>query len=114
MKLKNIFKSAIFGKTKSFGFCSVALKKSKKYTFKDIDNLVKQIKDLRMSIDNLPDELKNYQKEIIQIMIIPNLDEESCCGSNCTPCVRESIVDNEIKYNEYVNDLIEKLNNNLI
>src|SRR5690348_4853630 len=90
-------------------FCTGSLV-IKKYTFQEIDNFIKQLKQMHICIDNLPNEIKFYQNEILQILIIPTLDEESCCGSNCQPCVRESIIDNECKYNELVESLVSKLN----
>jgi hypothetical protein len=81
-----------------------------RYTFKDIDNIIKQLKEFKLSFDSLPGNIRKYQNEITQILIIPTLDEESCCGSGCSPCVKESAVDNEILYKGKIESLLIKLN----
>jgi hypothetical protein len=82
----------------------------RKYTFQDLDKMIKQLKDLKISIDSLPNEIKKHQNELTQILIIPTFDEESCCGGGCSPCVQESIVENQIRYNEMIESLLNKLN----
>jgi hypothetical protein len=100
-----------FNFTKVIGrYFSSCISLKQKYSFQDIDAIIKDLKEMRISLDSLPYELKIFQNEITQILIIPTLDEESCCGSNCTPCVRESAVENEERYTTNIEKLLEKLN----
>jgi hypothetical protein len=86
----------------------------KKISTQEIKFYLDSLLNMKIDIDNLPDELDDYKKDINDLLFHPGAKSGAeCCGSGCLNCVQNINEYDFEKYNECLNNLIDKINSNI-
>jgi hypothetical protein len=90
---------------------STKFKMKKIFTMQDIKYYIDNLINMKIDLDSLPDELYDYKNDINDLIFHPGAKSGAdCCNSGCVNCVQNTSEDDFEKFNELLNNLVDKIN----
>jgi hypothetical protein len=85
--------------------------KTEKLTLENLENILVKLTKLEMDLENLPDNLLDYRKDL-QAFITKHkiIDPDACCNTGCANCIMNEYEENMHVYVPDLKNLCNKIN----
>jgi hypothetical protein len=115
MKFKNVFRFQSIKIVNIFKYkysdTNSKMKFKEKYSMDDIINIIDDFHKMKIAFDQLPLEFQKLEDKIIKLPAKPKEPQDyECCGSGCRPCVWDVYEKKKEIYDEGINEIYNKLN----
>jgi hypothetical protein len=90
---------------------STKIQMKKKFTFHEIKHYIDNLINMKIDVDNLPEDLENHKNDIFNLIFHPGAKSGAdCCNSGCINCVQNTNEEDVENFNECLNNLIDRIN----
>ena len=90
--------------------CFSSEESREEYSLKELELLIENLLDDKITLQDLPNNLKSYESEMQNIPKKPRMPEDvECCGSGCSPCVWDTYDRDSEVHQRAVDEVCEKI-----